>query len=113
MKLFILAAACLISTVSFAQVETCSIAHLNILSRAEGPDSENIRSLLIQETPNFSCVVTPNFYAFPADCGRFTYVEYEYKVSVGASVIEAVVRDGMISCQNIKKTVLAKSFITK
>lgn len=113
MKLFILAVACLVSTATFAQAEPCQIGHLNILNRAEGADSENIRELLIQETPNFSCEVTPNYYAFPADCGRFTYVEYEFKVTVGASVIEAVVQDGMISCRKMKKTVLAKSVISK
>lgn len=113
MKSVFLAIACIISTVSFAQSETCTPEQVQILNRAVGPDSVNVRSVLMLETPNFTCEVTPHYYAFPADCGRFTYVEYEFKVNVAATTIEAIVQDGGISCTGVKKTVLSKSNISK
>lgn len=102
---------CLFATMSFAQAEICTPEQFNILNKAEGPDSERLRSILMLETPNFKCEVTTTHFAFPDDCGRFTYVKLDYKVQVGATKIKAVVHDGSISCRRFKKSELVKVVI--
>lgn len=112
MKLLTIALFSLLSTVAFAETEKCTAEHFQILEKAQGPGSENLSSIMMHESPNFSCEVTSKYYAFPADCGRFTYIGYEYNITVAANTIKAVVRDGSISCVGTKKTVLVKAEIS-
>lgn len=113
MKTFILALACLSATVSFAKTENCTFQHLQILKNAKGPMSEQVSELLTLETPNFSCEFTATNLAFAADCGRFIYVNYAFKVQVAATTIEAVVHAGGISCTGEKRIELKKVLITE
>lgn len=112
---YVLLALALVSSAAFASEEqtVCNQRHLQILDRAEGPKKKQVQELLMLETPNFSCEVTTKRFMFPMDCGRFTFTEYHYDITVADKILKAVVRDGRISCTGMTKTELSKVSIKK
>lgn len=114
MKAFILSLSFLFSTALFAQTEFCNPAHFQILNKAVGEGSEKVEELLTLETPNLFCeVTTNNDLAFASVCGNFDYTEYNFKVVVGGTTINAIVHDGKISCSKFKRTDLVEASFSK
>jgi len=93
---------------AFAQTkyQECTSQQIQMLDNAEGEASSVVDSIIHLESPNFQCQVNQVLYAFPADCGRFTFVEYNFSIEVGGMVLNANVQDGGVSCMNLKKSVL-------
>lgn len=114
MKAFFLSLSLLSASSVFAQEFVgCTFEQIELLRKAQGPKSEEVNDLLNQEASISSCEVQTVHYAFPMDCGRFTYVEYNYRINVFATSLTATVHDGWISCTRMKSTNLSKVKIKK
>jgi len=112
MKLFILLALLSTATTALADVAACSFQDIQLLRSAKGRQSAKVNELLNLESPNFSCLIKTEHFAFIEVCGTFTYVQHTYQIINAAQKLTAVVKDGGISCTDIEKTDLVKARFT-